>query len=236
MILFLLLGIPAVYFLLALFGFAGFLGLAIGYYILGFLWYRIFILTRPVSERPLGSPILLITMWPITALVLMYEHIQLVTGPERYEVFHYPNVIPISEESESDISNKSFVSSDAKNRIKLFLLRAFLRPKTCFRDHPATAALYSTSRVSSVHAINLLQSLKYDTTRSADTMSFEQCRIESNFDSFDDALIFAKKKASESDHFVYITDTARYITDPSTGEPDYKMYIALPSGEVIRAL
>ena len=236
MVLFLLLGIPAVYFLLALFGFAGFLGLAIGYYILGFLWYRIFILTRPVNERPLGSPILLITMWPITALVLMYEHIQLVTGPERYEVFHYPKVTPKSEESESDISNKSFVSSDAKNRIKLFLLRAFLRPKTCFRDHPTTAALYSTSRVSSVHAINLLQSLKYDTTRSADTMSFEQCRIESSFDSLDDALKFAQKKASESDHFVYITDTARYITDPSTGEPDYKMYIALPSGEVIRAL
>ena len=173
MVLFLLLGILAVYFLLALFELLAFLGLVIGYYILGFLWYRIFILTRPVTERPLGSSILLITMWPITALVLMYEHIQLVTGSERYEVFHYPKVTPGGKENESDISNKSFVSPGAKNWIKSSLLRAFLRPKTCLRDDPRTAALYSTSRVTRVHAVNMLQSLQYDTPRSADTMSFE---------------------------------------------------------------
>ena len=234
MILFFLLGILALYLLLALIWIAGFLGLAVGYSVLGFLWYRIFILTRPVTERPSGSPILLITMWPIVALVLMYEHIQLITGHERYEVFHYPKVT--AENEENDISNTSFVSPDATKRIKLFLFRAFLRPKTCLRDHPATAALYSTSRVAKVHALNMLQSLQYDTPRSADTMSFEQCRIDNNFISLDDALNFAKKKALESDHFVYITDTARYVTDSSTGEPDYKTYIALPSGEIIKTL
>ncbi len=227
MILFLLIGISAVYFL---FEFAGFLGAGIGYFIFGVLWYGRYILTRPVVERPPGSPILLITIWPIAALVSMYEHIQLVTGPERYEVFYYPKVT--TENKEGDISNKSFVSPTATQRF----FRRFLRPKTCFRGHPTTAALYSTVRVSSIHVFNQLQSLKYHTTRSADTMSSEQCHMENNFISFDDALNFAKKKSSESDHFVYIADTARYITNPSTGEPDYQTYIALPSGEIIRAL
>lgn len=236
MILFFLLGILALYLLLALIWIAGFLGMAIGYSILGFLWYKIFILTKPVTERPLTSSLVLITMWPIAALVLMYEHIQLVNGSERYEVFHYPKVTLGGKETEAPFTNKSFVSPGAKNWIKSSLLRAFLRPKTCLRDDPRTAALYSRSRATRVNKVNMLQSLQYNTPRSADTMSFEQCRIDNNFISLDDALKFAKKKASESDHFVYITDTARYVTDPSTGEPDYKTYIALPSGEVIRAL
>ena len=108
MILFFSVGISAVYFL---FEFAGFLGAGIGYSIFGVLWYGRYILTRPVSERPLGSPILLITIWPIVALVSMYEHIQLVTGPERYEVSYYPKVTPEGKEAESKQRQSNYFTS-----------------------------------------------------------------------------------------------------------------------------
>ncbi len=91
----------------------------------------------------------------------MYERIQLVAGPERYEVSYYPKITPEGKEAEG-----------------------------------------------------------------------RQRQIQGNFTSLDDALKFAKKKASESGDFVYIADTAVYTTNPYTGEPDYKRYMVDPSGAV----
>lgn len=72
----------------AAYEFMGIVGLVLGYLLLGFVWYQIFWLAKPVTHRGPAPMFWLVLAWPYALLLGVRERSLLLKHPQRFTVLY----------------------------------------------------------------------------------------------------------------------------------------------------